>query len=155
MNSYLMTESPYHRIGEANCGIGTCTGDFYRSPNVSYANGDCPEIFFCSREGYERLLRHLVVESSNRIRRIAGTATALVKDESSSKLRAKSVAVTLTDGSSIEVPAAIVVGAYLFSSCYQGILSTFMERLYRCSSGRFQMDQKAGLEEQRRDRENL
>lgn len=84
-------------------------GDFYRSPNVSYSKGDCPEIFFCSREGYERLLRHLVVESSNRIRRVAGTVTALQKDDSSNT-RVKSVTVSLPDGNNLEIPAALVVG---------------------------------------------
>ncbi|KLO08763.1 hypothetical protein SCHPADRAFT_595212 [Schizopora paradoxa] len=96
------------RIGEANCGIGTCMGDFYRSPNVSYSKGDCPEIFFCSREGYERLLRHLVVESSNRIRRVAGTVTALNK-EGSGKTRVKNVSVSQPDGDNLEIPAALVV----------------------------------------------
>lgn len=85
-------------------------GEFFRSPNVSYSNGDCPEIFFCSREGYERLLRYLVVDSSKRIRRVAGTVTALQMD-SSGKLRVKSVAVNLADGKNIEIPAALVVGA--------------------------------------------
>jgi len=96
------------RIGDANCGVGTCMGDFFRSPNVSYPNGGCPEIFFCSRDGYERLLRYLVVGSSTRIRRIAGTVTSLQTDESETK-KVNSVAVSLSDGKKIEIPSAIVV----------------------------------------------
>ncbi len=107
------TGNPIYRIGDANCGVGTCMGDFFRSPNVSYPNGGCPEIFFCSRDGYERLLRYLVVGSSARIRRIAGTVTSLHADDSETR-KVNFVAVSLSDGKKIDIPSALVVGEQLF-----------------------------------------
>ncbi len=110
-HSWSDTRSPIYRIGDANCGIRTCMGDFFRSPSVLYPKGDHPELLFCSRDGYERLLRSLVLGSSTRIRRIAGTVTSLQTDDAETK-KANSVAVSLPDGKKIEIPSALVVGEY-------------------------------------------
>lgn len=75
-----------------------------------YPDGNVPQMFYCSREGYERLLRHLVVNSSSRIRRMAGTATG-IKTEANDISQIKSVTVAPSDGGkTLDIPAALVVG---------------------------------------------
>ncbi len=102
------------RIGDADLFAHTCAGRFFRSPKIWYPSGRTPEMFVCSRDAYERLLRHLVVNSSSRIRRVAGTVTGLKAYENNPK-EIKSVMVSLTSSSGgggklSEISAALVVG---------------------------------------------
>ena len=98
------------RIGDMELNVFSCAGLFYRNPKVMYPKGNVPEMFYCSREGYERLLRYLVVKSSNRIRRMAGTAIGLKTDDID-VTKIKSVTVAPSDGSkAVDVPAALVIG---------------------------------------------
>ncbi|KLO08762.1 hypothetical protein SCHPADRAFT_944175 [Schizopora paradoxa] len=97
------------RIGPMEMNVYSSAGLLYRSPKIMYPNGNVPEMFFCSRDAYERLLRHLVVESSNRIRRMAGTAVGLKTDDMD-VTSVKSVTVSPSDGSkTVDISAALVV----------------------------------------------
>jgi len=97
------------KIGAMELSVYTCAGLFYRSPKVMYPDGNVPEMFYCSRDGYERLLRHLVVCSSSRIRRMAGTAIGLKTDEND-VTKINSVTVAPSDGGkTLDIAAALVV----------------------------------------------
>lgn len=113
--------------------VYSSAGLFYRSPKVMYPNGNVPEMFFCSRDGYERLLRHLVVESSHRIRRMAGTAIGLKTDDID-VTKIKSVTVSPSDGGkTVDIPAALVAGE-LFST-YSTCALTNNTKFLDCSGG--------------------
>ncbi|KLO08766.1 hypothetical protein SCHPADRAFT_944179 [Schizopora paradoxa] len=99
------------RIGEAEMNSYTCSGRFFRSPRVWYPNGRAPEMFVCSREAYERLLRFLVVKYSSRIRRIAGTVTG-IKPYADDPQKIESAIVSQSSPTGVntsEVSAALVV----------------------------------------------
>lgn len=110
------------RIGDMELNVFSSAGQFYRSPTIMYPKGNVPEMFFCSRDGYERLLRHLVVESSSTIRRMAGTAIGIKTDEIDGT-KIKSVTVAPSDGGkAVDIPAALVLGKYtFFAYCIYGL----------------------------------
>lgn len=67
------------------------------------------EEFFISREGYERVLRSLVLESSERIRCIAGTAIGVTTAAENAN-RIDSVLIRTPSGGEMSAPAALVIG---------------------------------------------
>ena len=76
-----------------------------------HRNDENSRTFFISRDGYERLLRRLVLSSSSRIKWITGTVTKFnVNPEDISIL--SSVDIRLPDGTRDVVPAALVAGSY-------------------------------------------
>lgn len=75
------------------------------------------EEFFISREGYERVLRSLVLESSERIRCIAGTAIGVTTAAENAN-RIDSVLIRTPSGGEMSAPAALVIGQ---SNLYQRI----------------------------------
>lgn len=97
------------KIGNMELSVYSSAGPFYRSPKVMYPDGNVPEMFFCSRDGYERLLRFLVVGSSNRIRRMAGTAVGIETDDNDfEKINFVNVAPS-DGGKTLDIPATLVV----------------------------------------------
>lgn len=67
------------------------------------------EEFFISREGYERVLRSLVLESSERIRCIAGTAIGVTTAAENAN-RIDSVLIRTPSGGEMSAPVALVIG---------------------------------------------
>ena len=73
---------------------------------------------FVSRDAYERILRRLVLSSSDRIQWITGTATG-VRVASIDPSKLESVTVRLTDNTEEEIPAALVIGmCFFFLFCF-------------------------------------
>lgn len=67
------------------------------------------EEFFISREGYKRVLRSLVLESSERIRCMAGTAIGVTTAAENAN-RIDSVLIRTPSGGEMSAPAALVIG---------------------------------------------
>lgn len=67
------------------------------------------EEFFISREGYERVLRSLVLESSERIWCMAGTAIGVTTAAENAN-RIDSVLIRTPSGGEMSAPAALVIG---------------------------------------------
>lgn len=67
------------------------------------------EEFFISREGYERVLRSLVLESSERIRCMTGTAIGVTTAAENAKI-IDSVLIRTPSGGKMSAPAALVIG---------------------------------------------
>ena len=87
---------------------------------------------FLSREGYERLLRRLVVANTPRVRWLTGTAVN-VKLANEDATTISSVVVRSTDGSEQDIPASLVVGmpflSIHFRSNYLKVHQIAAERL--------------------------
>lgn len=67
------------------------------------------QCFFLSRDGYERVLRRLVLKSSDRIKWLTGTVTRFtVNPEDVSTI--SSVEIRGFDNRRIDVPTALVIG---------------------------------------------
>ena len=77
-------------------------------PRDDYPDGKVPQCFFISRESYERMLRGLVVESSDRIKWMIGTATGLKMIPGKAKI--DSVTVRLPTGEERDLKSSLVVG---------------------------------------------
>ena len=78
-------------------------------PRGDYPDGKIPQCFFISRESYERMLRGLVMDSSNRIKWMIGTATGL-KMVPGEKAKIDSVTVRLPTGEERDLKSSLVVG---------------------------------------------
>ena len=82
-------------------------------PRGDYPDGKVPQCFFISRESYERMLRGLVVESSDRIRWMIGTATGL-KMVPGEKAKIDSVTIRLPTGEERDLKLSLVVGTHTY-----------------------------------------
>lgn len=86
----------------------------FRNP---HPKGQTPLQTYVSRETYERILRGLTVNSSPRIRWLAGTVTDMnfaVNDPE----RLSSVTVRTADNVERRIPAALVIGQFLFTTLW-------------------------------------
>ncbi|KAL5526456.1 hypothetical protein ACEPAF_8179 [Sanghuangporus sanghuang] len=91
---------------EVNC---HCHGrHFMALPRQEFPDGKQPKCFFMSRELYERLLRRLVLNYSDRIRIKIGTVTNLDADPAD-LVTISSVSVRLPDGDMEDIPATLVI----------------------------------------------
>lgn len=85
-------------------------GHILRLPLQDYENKKDLDVFFITRDSYERILRRLVRNSSKRIRWMTGTATGLKTVVDSSSV--ESVRVRTAEGRESEEPASLVVGKF-------------------------------------------
>lgn len=83
-------------------------------PREELSEGKQPKCFFMTRELYERLLRRLVLNYSDRIRTKIGTVTALNADPND-PMTIRSVSVRLPDGDTEDIPATLVFGETFFA----------------------------------------
>ncbi|KLO08764.1 hypothetical protein SCHPADRAFT_931591 [Schizopora paradoxa] len=99
------------KIVEAELNCYTWAGRVFRSSKHWYPEGEAPQIFSCSRDAYERLLRCLVMKSSSRIRQVTGTVTGVKPfADDHSKIEKVVVSKSDSDGTKLlEIPAALVV----------------------------------------------
>lgn len=105
------------KIVEAELNCYTWAGRVFRSSKHWYPDGDAPQIFACSRDAYERLLRSLVLNSSRRIRQVTGTVTG-VKAFADDHTKIEKAVVSKSDSDGVkllEIPAALVVGEFITS----------------------------------------
>ncbi|KAI5117976.1 hypothetical protein M0805_004909 [Coniferiporia weirii] len=96
------------RIGDADFNIHFSGGQIMQPPKDGQRTDDRLQNFFLSRDAYERLLRRLVMESSSRIRWLAGTVSGVNTPEEDTR-SLSSVVIRLPDGSERTVPAAMVI----------------------------------------------
>lgn len=84
-------------------------------PTSFYPNGGVTDGFFMSREAYERMLRGLVRNFSNRIQWVTGTVTGLkaAKDaRQNGELRVESALVRLPNGEEQTISGSLVIGEF-------------------------------------------
>lgn len=90
---------------------------FLKLPKHEYPKGDQPQCMFLSRDAYERILRRMVLSSSDRIQWVTGTAIGVrVASIDPSKLEA--VTVRLPDNTEEEISAALVIGMCFRNTVY-------------------------------------
>lgn len=85
---------------------------------------EIPQCFWLSRDAYERLLRRLVLASSDRVHWMTGTVSRLQIDPKDSSLLS-AITVRLLDGSEKIVPATFVIGALSYLHIYGRLLILF------------------------------
>lgn len=78
---------------------------------------EIPQCFWLSRDSYERILRRLVLASSDRVRWMTGTVSGLHIDPQNPSILS-AVSVRSPDGSEKIVPATLVVGAISLSAIF-------------------------------------
>ncbi|KAI5116397.1 hypothetical protein M0805_005865 [Coniferiporia weirii] len=96
------------RIADYEMNVHAYGRPVMKLPRHEYPDGKYPQCFFMSREMYERLLRRLVVNSSKRIRWVAGTATG-VSTASGDPSTLSSVTVRTSEGVEENIAAALVI----------------------------------------------
>lgn len=87
----------------------------WRISNNNHIKRETSQCFWLSRDSYERLLRRLVLKSSNRVRWITGTVTGFDANPKDLSILS-SVTLRLPDGTEQKVPSTLVIGACYLDS---------------------------------------
>lgn len=111
---------------------------FAKIPDDERSTEEFTTSFWLSRDAYERVLRRLVLSSSDRIRWITGTVTGLRTDTKDISALS-SVVVRIEAGNELDIPATLVVGEFAYLFCIHELLANFVHRLQRKVSGRSEM----------------
>lgn len=105
------------RIAPYDLNLHAFGGHIMKVPTSFYPNGGVTDGFFMSREAYERMLRGLVRNFSNRIQWVTGTVTGLkaAKDaRQNGELRVESALVRLPNGEEQTISGSLVIGEFSF-----------------------------------------